>query len=109
MSYEPGCSIEDALIVDVGHDQSLIKRRLCDSPLLRPEPSSIDATSVIKGENEVHAPDYANRNAVGKLDEDLGHSHALTGRGRHRVVLRIEHQPFESRVRQPNKSAVLIQ
>ena len=45
--------------------------------MLLSESFSVDAACVIESEDEVHASDHADRNTVGELNEELGHSHAL--------------------------------
>ena len=75
---------------------------------IRPESLSVDAACVIESEDEVHASDHADRNAVGEINEELGHSHALASHCRDRMVQWITHEPFERRVLQPHKPALLI-
>src|SRR5450755_3351516 len=60
------------------------------------------------GEVEVHDEVHAERNTVGEFHKDLGHTHALAGKRRHRVVQRIAHEPLEGGALQSENLALVV-
>lgn len=104
LGNETRCRVEDSVVV-VGRVEDTIQRRLGKCPLLFSEPRCVQAASLIKAHDEVHASDHLDRPAVGKLNEDLGHPHALASQHRHGVVLGIAQQPLEDGVPQPAMTA----
>jgi hypothetical protein len=96
------------MAVVAGHVEATIQRRLCKYSLLLLESRCVQAASLIKAHDEVDAPAHAGRLAVGELNEDLGHPHALANQSRQGVVLRIAQQPLEDGASQYDKLAVVV-
>jgi len=95
-------------VVFAGHSEDTIQRRLCKCPLLLLESRCVQATCLIKACDVVHPPNHADRPALGELDEDLGHPHALACQRRHGVMLWIALQPLEEGVPQPDNPAFVV-
>ena len=56
--------VEDTVVV-AGHSEDMIQRRLCKCPLLFLKSRCVQATCLIKAFDVVHAPNHADRPALG--------------------------------------------
>ena len=76
------------------------QRQLGAGPLMLVERARIKASFAIEGENAERGPNDANRLAVQKLNDDVGHAHASPSEAGNSVACRISEHLLELRVRQ---------
>ncbi len=73
------------------------------------ECARIKVSFVIKGKKAERRPNYANRLAVQKLDNDVDHAHPSPGKTEQAVACRIPEHLLELCVRQAIQTVVLVE